>query len=381
MPNARIKRTIGVFTGKRPGPLVLCTAAIHGNEPAGIHALRRVFRWLRREKPSFSGEFAGFVGNLQALRRGARFVAKDLNRTWFPRRIDELRELSGSHGLLDEDREQKELLDCLDEAIAGATGTVYCLDLHTSSAEGAPFICMGDTLKNRALALDIPVPIILGIEEHIEGDLLSYFSDCGYATVGFEAGQHEKAGSVDNHESVIWLSLISAGCLRRQDLPRYDTYRQRLKDQTRGLPHVVAMHHRHVVQPEDDFAMKPGYRNFQQVRPGEILATHRHGTITAKERGILLLPLYQSSGNDGFFLARPVNWRWLALSAVLRKSSLARFVRYLPGIQVCPDRPETLLVNPAVARWYATELFHLLGYRRHRRGPEGRILVSRRRDD
>jgi hypothetical protein len=45
-----------------------------------------------------------------------------------------------------------------------------------------------------------------------------------------------------------------------------------------------------------------------------------------------------------------------------------------------PARPGAYLVDRRVARWFALEIFHLLGYRRH--GRVGRRLsVSRRADD
>ncbi len=43
-----------------------------------------------------------------------------------------------------------------------------------------------------------------------------------------------------------------------------------------------------------------------------------------------------------------------------------------------PEQPGALVANRRVARWYALELFHLLGYRKHLE--EGRRLVVMRRE-
>ena len=60
----------------------------------------------------------------------------------------------------------------------------------------------------------------------------------------------------------------------------------------------------HSITPEDDFRMVPDYKNFQEVKSGEILAYDRHGPIKAVDDGMILMPLYQEQGEDGFFLIR-----------------------------------------------------------------------------
>ncbi len=42
-----------------------------------------------------------------------------------------------------------------------------------------------------------------------------------------------------------------------------------------------------------------------------------------------------------------------------------------------PEIPGALVANLTVARWYALELFHLLGYRKHLE-EEHRLVVTRR---
>ena len=42
-----IERLIGQYRGEQPGPTLIFTAGIHGNEPAGIFALQEVFEKLQ----------------------------------------------------------------------------------------------------------------------------------------------------------------------------------------------------------------------------------------------------------------------------------------------------------------------------------------------
>ena len=89
------------------------------------------------------------------------------------------------------------------------------------------------------------------------------------------------------------------------------------------------------------------------------------------------MPLYQHQGEDGFFLVRDFHPFWLNLSRVLRRAQVDRAVHWFPGIRKDPERFGVLIVNRRIARWYALQLLHLLGFRRYR--TEGEELVVLRR--
>ncbi|MCB0610933.1 MAG: succinylglutamate desuccinylase/aspartoacylase family protein, partial [Lewinella sp.] len=73
-------RTIGVFSGDSPGPLVISTGGMHGNEPAGVLAIQRVLGLLQSASPplSFKGKFVGLRGNVKALDLKQRYLRQDL---------------------------------------------------------------------------------------------------------------------------------------------------------------------------------------------------------------------------------------------------------------------------------------------------------------
>ena len=125
---------------------------------------------------------------------------------------------------------------------------------------------------------------------------------------------------------------------------------------------------------------RPGYVNFQKVAPGEVLAAERGEEVRAVEGGRLLLPLYQALGNDGFFLAREFHSFWLGASSLLRRAGVDRFAHFLPGVRKARNRKGVLLVSPLSARCFVIEFFHLLGYRKLRRG-ENYWIISRRRHE
>lgn len=376
-------RVLGRLTGDRPGPTLICVGGLHGNEPAGIRGIRRVLEVMERRGPDLAGEFLALSGNRTALARGCRFVDLDLNRAWTPEwvraRGNDGRSPAGP-GV--ESREQAQLLRVVEEAEARARGPIYLLDLHTTSGAGGIFASVGDTLRNRAFAMAFPAPLILGLEELVEGTLVEYFEGLGYICAAFESGQHDNPRSVGLAEAAIWIALEASGVLHPDEVPEAADARRRMARACAGLPRVLEMRYRHPVTPSDRFLMDPGYRNFQPVEEGQPVARDRHGRIRAPEGGRLLMPLYQEQGDDGFFVIREFNAVWLRISAILRKLRMDRIVHWLPGIRRDPDHPagEALIVDRRVARWHALDLLHLLGYRRHReRGEE--LVVLRRRFD
>ncbi len=300
-----VNRILGRYTNRKRGPLFIAVAAIHGNELAGIHALNRVFEYLEKERPAFKGEIAGITGNLQAVRENKRFVDVDLNRQWYPENILRIQGTPRSALKGSEDLEQKELM-ILFERLKKHTpyAPIILIDFHTTSAEGGTFSISNANQESLKIATHLGVPVIKGIEGTVSGTTLHYFRDLGLCAFGFEAGQHVEPASIDRMEAAIWLTLERIGCMKKADIPHYDLHWKILHDLGKGIPDIVSFSYRHPVKNEDDFVMNPGYQNFQTIQKGEVLAADKKGPITAKEDGMILMPLYQKQGEDGFFIVQ-----------------------------------------------------------------------------
>jgi hypothetical protein len=353
---------------------------MHGNEPAGVFAAQRVLAELHARNPSFRGGLVAFAGNRPALACGRRYIAEDFNRMWLPERLSALCTAAVQSAINPEEVQCLELSEAIETALAKHRGPVVFLDLHTTSADGLPFAIVSDTLLNRALAMSVGAPVILGLEEQLDGTVLDYINDRGLAAVGFESGQNEAPTSIDHAEAALWAILVAAGCLRDGEVARVASLRSMLRQRTAGIPSILEVRYRHAIEPSDQFVMEPGFLNFQPVKRGQLLAHDCNGEILARESGRILLPLYQSQGSDGFFLVREISARWLRLSALVRRMRLERLLHFLPGIHRDPQRPDTLIVDTRVSRWLAIDLLHLFGFRR-RRSEAGKIVVSGRRHD
>lgn len=353
---------------------MIVMTGMHGNEPAGTRAAQRVLDRLDRKSIEVRGKFVALVGNLKALAEKTRFLDSDLNRQWTAEKLADLDVVNDA-----EAEEQRDVLSAIRATLDDAAGPVYFLDLHTTSAVSPPFVTVGDTLRNRAFARSFPLPLILGLEEQVDGALLEYLNNFGLITMGAEAGQHDCDGSVDRLEALIWLALRRAG-LVTPDPADSHPYEELLRETSRGVPPVIEVRYRHAIAPEDQFKMMPGFDNFVPVEKGQIVAHDRTGAIRASESGLMLLPLYQGKGEDGFFIARPVHMFWLRLSSLLRRLRIDVLLTWLPGVRRAGDRGLGLVVDTRVARWFPLEIFHLFGYRKRRQNGNT-LVVSRRAFD
>lgn len=299
----KVSRLIGKYTSGQNGPLFIIIAGIHGNEPAGVLALQSVFEKLEESQPEFKGMFVGVAGNLTALEKQTRFIDKDLNRQWTSDKVSNIRSSSTNELATIEDREQKELINFFEDIINKSEHkTIVMMDLHTTSSEGGSFTLALSDEVSRRIAHSLGQPVVNGLENVIEGTTLNFFADSQYSGIGFEAGQHTDPETVHRMEAGIWMSIESLGQLESLDPELKEKCLALLEPEKKNLPKEVNFVYRHAITPEDNFRMKPGYTNFQVIRKGESLATDKRGEITAKEDGLILMPLYQKKGEDGFFI-------------------------------------------------------------------------------
>lgn len=361
-----ITRRLGQY-GSGQGPTIVAIAGLHGNEPAGVVAVKELLAQLEHFQPNCPGRVIGLAGNLAALQRGVRYIDSDLNRLWRPEFLQNRDHSNGNQHLqhdCSEDRELRELYSQIQHILKTETPPFYFIDLHTTSSLSPPFIPFDDTLSNRRFVQRFPVPGILGIEEYVRGTLLSYLVRYKVVTLGYEAGQHDDPRSVDYHHAMLVMAMMNAGILNRDALPNARNCEKLLKDGCRDTRGFYEIRYRYAIEPDEQFQMLPGFESFHPVRKRQRVATNRHGSVSMPENGQIFMPLYQSQGDDGFFVIRRVPRFWLEMSTNFRRWRLERFIARLPGVRPMDEHAVTLSVNPRIARFLSRQLFHLLGYRR-----------------
>lgn len=309
------KRIITKYIGTKPGPLLIVFGGMHGNEPAGIKAIEMMGKMLEVEpitNPDFkySGSFLGLIGNLKAHRENKRFVNSDLNRSFTAENMKKVIE-SEESDLRDELLEIKQILNEVHLAIDEIKPEkVIVLDLHTTSSFGGIFSIVTDNEESLKIAIELHAPVITGMLQGIKGTTLHYFIEENFGIpmvpVTFESGQHNEQLSVNRAVAAITNCMRTIGSVSPQHVE--NQHDKLLIEHSKDLPKVSRLISKHNIAKGDDFKMLPNYKNFQRIKKGEVLANDIHGNITASENSLILMPLYQKQGEDGFFLIQKLDY-------------------------------------------------------------------------
>ncbi len=371
-------RFIGSIEGITKGPTVVFFGGIHGNEPAGVKALEHVFSILNKSDLEIKGAIFGIRGNIPALLQKKRYIKNDLNRLWSVEQITEI--VKKDKGKLSlEEKELMEIKQIIEDILLTQSPPFYFIDFHTTSSKTLPFITINDALINRKFSRQFPVPIILGIEEYLEGPLLSRMNQLGYVSLGFESGQHEEEDAVACSIDFFWLTLAFTKLLDIKQITDFDYHYKHLTTAANENSNFYEVIHRQELNTSDSFRMESGFTSFQKVNKGILLATQNENKVHAKKNTILFMPLYQKQGAEGFFLIKHTPLWALRLSSVLRKSKLDSMLTLLPGIHWSNSKKESLLVNLKVARFFTKSFFHLLGYRNRQIDQTHMVMHNRER--
>jgi len=309
-----MKRIIGKYTGARKGPLLIVFGGMHGNELAGIKAMDLMIKMLEVEpitNPSFiySGRVIGITGNLRAVRQKKRFINRDLNRCWTKQNVD-YAETADPSSL---NEEQMEIRECMavirKEIIQYDPDIVYVLDIHTTSSSGGIFTIVPENPKSVRIGVELEAPVITNMTQGLTGTSMQYFTteNLGVETVSltFESGQHVDPLSVNRAIAAITNCMKIIGSVDGRHIE--NRHNALLTEYSRDLPKLSRLLLKYDIVPEDEFVMNPGFYNFKPVRKGEELARDKNGAVLSPFDSLILMPLYQKMGEEGFFLIEAVD--------------------------------------------------------------------------
>ncbi|MFO8148602.1 MAG: succinylglutamate desuccinylase/aspartoacylase family protein [Gillisia sp.] len=298
--NKEYSRIIGTYTSNKKGPLLFVTGGVHGNEPSGVKALQKVFRELEKTRPVIQGTIVGVAGNKKALNIHQRFIDKDFNRTWTIENVEK------GEKDTQEKMEMFEIIEVLEKYPEPNFTKRYFLDCHTTSASTVPFISVQEVNDNDVWAHKFPTYIIRGFSDIVSGCIDHYLSRSGLTGFVFEAGQHKDIRSVENHEGVIWLALKEACNLDLTNISCFPECVNTFVKKNAPGQKTFEIIHRHGLEDSDEFIMEPGFENFQKIEKGQLLAYQNGKEIRSEWDAHIFMPLYQSQGNDGFFVVEQV---------------------------------------------------------------------------
>ena len=257
---SRPNRVFHHIRGKKPGATLVFFAGIHGNEFAGVNALNAVLSEI--DASDISGEIIGVYGNIKALKENKRFIERDLNRVWTSKHLSDLKkEINPTNELL----EQQDLYRFIEGLLSSTEHPIYFIDLHTTSSQTLPFITINDAMINRKFSSCFGIPVVLGIEEYLEGPLLSYLNTLGYVSLGFESGQHADPEAIRNCEAFVFLALVFTDILKRPKSSTIQYHKDILKEATKAINSTFEVVYKYHIKPEEDFKMLKGFISFQKL--------------------------------------------------------------------------------------------------------------------
>lgn len=182
---------VWTFDSGKPGPHLLISALVHGNEICGAHALDFL---LSRQVRPFRGRLtlafmnvAAFLSFDPARPSASRYLEEDFNRLW------DVETLDGPRDSL-ELRRARQLRPVVDSAD-------ILLDLHSMQHNAEPLALAGPLEKGRSLARSVGVPsLVVSDEGHANGRRMRDY--CDFADVAshknallIECGQHWQSGT------------------------------------------------------------------------------------------------------------------------------------------------------------------------------------------
>lgn len=256
-----------------PGPDVLLTALVHGNEYSGAIALDAFLRsGLLPRRGRITAAFCNVAAfdSFDARNPDAsRFIDEDFNRVW-------------SAGALDGPLRSAELLRAR-EIRPFVERATHLLDLHSMHEPSAPLMVTGLLARNVAFAQGLRTSAQAIVDRgHADGvRMRDYgpFNDPEGERIALllEAGQHWEKSSLQTARNVLMRFLVAAGAVDRTDLP----FGWLLPDAV--PPQPVTVTHR-VVARSMDFEFAQDFRGGETIR--------RAGTTIAFDAGEALVTPY-----------------------------------------------------------------------------------------
>ena len=153
----------------------------------------------------------------------------------------------------------------------------------------------------------LKLPIVVNLDNYIEGTLLKYYHMPGVTSFAFEGGQIGSDKTIEIHTYGVWEFMHHCGMIPEQhEISRILHYEELVSSIHNHHPDMLRVLYRHPVERKDYFRMKPGFGSFQAITKGDLLAEDKQGKITAPVDGQIFMPLYQNTGEDGFFIVEEV---------------------------------------------------------------------------
>jgi predicted deacylase len=257
---------------------------MHGNEPCGGDALRRISEaFEQRELEPASGTVFLVHANPEATSQGRRCTPEgdDLNRLWDFSFVDALRQESWGyehHRVL----ELKEVLGDLD----------IFLDLHSAATATPPFGVSNGEASIDDIAKKIGISYLVqswyGLADKV---IIGFLKLSGVPALSVECGSHDDPEITDKAHRIAMSFLRATGAIADGNEPN---------DNEVHTVHVVET----LTKPSEDFGFGAPWTGFQRLEPGTLVGRDRLTEIRVSRPCYAVLPNENVEvGDDVIYLA------------------------------------------------------------------------------
>jgi len=268
-------------SGAAPGPDILVTALVHGNEYSGAIALAEL---LATGWSPARGRVTLAFCNVAAFERfdaarpdASRFLDEDFNRVWAADVLDGPRRSAE----LDRARQLRPFVD----------RATHLLDLHSMHEPCAPLLVTGTLARNIGFAQALRTSAQVIVDSgHADGVRMRDYGEFanpqgGRIALLLEAGQHWDPRAVSAARDTLMRFLVQAGALARTEVPMGWL----LPDKTPPAPVVVTDR---VVATSMDFSFSEGFTGGEViVKAGTVIATDAgRKVVTPYDDCVLVMP-------------------------------------------------------------------------------------------
>lgn len=260
--------------GKKSGPTVAVFAGVHGNEKAGVYALRELAEKIKITRGKVYLVFA----NPEAIAANVRMLTKNLNRCFFADNDDED----------PEDFRARELMSILDECDA-------LLDLHMFYGDGKPFAICEEASLDVARIFD--VDIISTNWTHVEpGATDGYMHQKGKIGVCLECGPIAESKQQSTFAKNAVYQFLAYYKMHPVVAPA-STSKKRIVEAQKA-----------VYKKSETFELLPGFKDFDELTEGQVIARDKEHEFVARKRECIIFPHYQARvGEEGYIIGRVVD--------------------------------------------------------------------------
>lgn len=268
----KLPKDVTQIDGANPGPTVAIFAGVHGNEKAGVYALRELLPTLQITKGKLYVVFA----NPPAIEQDVRMLAKNLNRCFTVENT----------GTTYEDVRARELMKMLDQCDA-------LLDLHMFYDKvGQPFvICEDDAVP---IARNFDVEIISTNWTEVEpGGTDGYMYAKGKIGICVECGPISKSREYTAFAKRTVYQFLKYYNMTDQDVTYSDIQKRVIKAE------------KVVFKTDDSFALEPGLKNFQRLKTNQLIAQSSQTKFRSGVNECIIFPHYGARiGEEAYILGK-----------------------------------------------------------------------------